>query len=731
MRLHCVPVMQGSTFMPPEGRSVEPVKNRKPDLKARVLKPLTSVALAVVIMISCLHSHALSDNINYGDISGHWAEGTMMMAVADGLIEGNGSSNLYPEDSITIAQALVVLCRVLGVTPTTENLTAAPSESDWYDAYIAQAAAFNLVLNGDGLDMDAPISRQDAFYLIAEAFALVGTETDLSVTDRFPDAGRLTPANRVAVASLISAGFIGGFNGLLTPNEDITRSEFLSLIYKVIGEYVPASDVQPAYEHGVMLRGSSAQLSGVCFTNGVWFDGTATDIDLSGTEASHAVIRSLKLDSLTIGGSTEIGRLTLAAADGDISVAPTDGSSIGTLVVGSGGGSVSAEGIDAIEVTGSGRHVTVTDSADLITVSGLNNTVHVPEGSTVGRIEFLTGASGNRALIDGNVGVLKAGGFGSAADGNGYVENIILCRNDTEVSLDYGSIEEAIIIDLTGASVSISLPEYLEAGSTLNATATIVNATPGLSCTLTWYIDGVQASSADITTCGILPALVYDFEYTPDLSESAVVSVSVRHIAANNDRQEISAYGNVTLENYGRSHWFPVEPVETPRALEDLPARYEGNYTLAWALENDLSHHDKEFWINNGGYTSTTEYIVWVNLAYQRVNIFIDNDGRWELHRVFLVATGASGSGTRTGVTTISYRQRGGWTTTSYSCRPVVRFWPGSGYAFHSRLYHPGTSNLMDARIGFPISHGCVRMYDEDIWYIFDHIPDGTTVVIH
>jgi len=61
----------------------------------------------------------------------------------------------------------------------------------------------------------------------------------------------------------------------------------------------------------------------------------------------------------------------------------------------------------------------------------------------------------------------------------------------------------------------------------------------------------------------------------------------------------------------------------------------------------------------------------------------------------------------------------------------VVNFKTGSGYAFHSRLYNPGWSETFtDARIGFPVSHGCLRMYSEDVQWMYDNIPIGTTVVV-
>jgi lipoprotein-anchoring transpeptidase ErfK/SrfK len=152
---------------------------------------------------------------------------------------------------------------------------------------------------------------------------------------------------------------------------------------------------------------------------------------------------------------------------------------------------------------------------------------------------------------------------------------------------------------------------------------------------------------------------------------------------------------------------------------------------LAWAEANDLSAYEKEVWVNAKGYKSKTAYMIWINLAYQRVNIFEGSEHNWELIRSCIVGTGGPGHGTATGVCATTYKQIAGWTTSRYTCRPVVRFREGTGYAFHSRLYYPGSDRLTDDRIGFPVSAGCIRMYDEDIWYIFDNIPEGTTVVIH
>ena len=106
-----------------------------------------------------------------------------------------------------------------------------------------------------------------------------------------------------------------------------------------------------------------------------------------------------------------------------------------------------------------------------------------------------------------------------------------------------------------------------------------------------------------------------------------------------------------------------------------------------------------------------------------------DNDG--VLPRGYLDGgSGKPSTPTIRGVFAVTYKQSS-WNYGSYYCGPVVRF--HGGYAFHSRLeYWPmGSGRFYDGRIGFPISHGCLRMYDDDIWFIYNNIPGGTTVVVH
>lgn len=168
--------------------------------------------------------------------------------------------------------------------------------------------------------------------------------------------------------------------------------------------------------------------------------------------------------------------------------------------------------------------------------------------------------------------------------------------------------------------------------------------------------------------------------------------------------------------------------VAASKITNKITSTYSGDYTQKYNV--DYSAGLKESYINGKGYSSKTKYLVWVSRQNQKVYVFTGSKQHWKLSKTFICGTGKNSTPTPTGVTYITYREKG-WNHKSYSCKPVVRFYPDTGYAFHSRLYYPNYNGLKDKRIGFPISAGCVRMLDTDITYLYKNIPNNSTVVIY
>ena len=144
----------------------------------------------------------------------------------------------------------------------------------------------------------------------------------------------------------------------------------------------------------------------------------------------------------------------------------------------------------------------------------------------------------------------------------------------------------------------------------------------------------------------------------------------------------------------------------------------------------DFTTSEKETFVNASEYSSTTPYLIWVNLKHQKVNIFMGQKGSWKLQKSFTCASGANKTPTPTG----TYKYCGkdtAWIKPEYQVRPVLYFDIGRGLAFHSRLYSPDGKYLTDSTMGRPVSHGCIRMMDDDIRWMELYMTFGTTVVVY
>ena len=291
---------------------------------------------------------------------------------------------------------------------------------------------------------------------------------------------------------------------------------------------------------------------------------------------------------------------------------------------------------------------------------------------------------------------------------------------------------------LSFTTIELITPEFLPAGEPLYINITLNSNEEGLSCLLTWYINDEIVKEDQIITGNEIPELKHTVKYSRIMEESIDIKVSLQYTTQMNDLHEIEAKKTIIIENYDISYW---KEKETPRVLSSVKSLYDGDFTLEWAEENDFDVFDKELYINAKGYTSETEYLIWVNRDYQRANVFkgTGQANEWELYEVFIISTGLWRYSTPRGVTTIPSRTAAGWAfpEEGYRVEPVVRFWPersspeGSSYAFHSRPLSMQTREVTDTRIGVPASNGCIRMYCEDVWWIYNNIPDHTTVVVY
>lgn len=133
-----------------------------------------------------------------------------------------------------------------------------------------------------------------------------------------------------------------------------------------------------------------------------------------------------------------------------------------------------------------------------------------------------------------------------------------------------------------------------------------------------------------------------------------------------------------------------------------------------------------EAFINSFPNTSQTPYFVWVDLARQMIYVFKGSNQYWSLYKMLICATGKPTTSTVRGTFIISDRGE------ILHSREIVKYWVKfhDNYLFHSCPIDT-SGNVIDPRLGIPISNGCIRMHEEDAKWFFTTIPSQTTVWIN
>ena len=710
----------------------------------------------------------------FPDIAGHWAEDALNTAVEMGLLNGV-DGRILPNNPVKRSEAVVILNRVLGASAadSTAGLTGTPQNA-WYINDLGKAIHLGLIDAADSRNFNTASTRAEAFVLMARAFVYERAEAASDELDDFTDTGSMTDEQLQAAAALVAAGIVNGSTATtLRPDAQLTRAEFVTMVTRVADQIITdeaadseaastetdsetpstetdaetadsettptETDSEAAGAQAPALRGGSVIAQPVSEVKDTAIDGDliyavdAADVRLSAVDANgRIVLKGAEQTALYASNGTEIDLLAADPA-GSAEIDLNDSSRTGTLLIAGRGGAVAFAGeADNVEITASGRTIDLSGlAAETLTVTGSNNTITV--SGSIGAIAIDGGAKNNRLTLNGTADTLLVAGVGSKVDGSGKAAAVDIRAVNCEVTVASDSKIENIDSGLSGVSLSMGVPTKVLPGGSLVTQITFQGVTTPKICSAQWYKNGKPMAGYsndhfEMTADAVSRITTY-FTFTKDMETSVTMGFKLTYENPSTDEtEELYIEKTVPIENYS-DEWYYERDVN--RVLNLVSSTYRGNYTTSYAVNNDYSTLEKEIWINAKGYSSKTQYLIWVNRAYPHANVFQGSKGNWKLIKSFLVGIGAPSTPTPTGVTTVSYKSAGGWTTSTYTVRPVVGFYPGTGYAFHSRLCYPGTDTEYDFSAGYPVSHGCVRMYKNDVKWIYNNIPVGTTVVIH
>ena len=181
---------------------------------------------------------------SFKDMEKHWARDDVDDMASRLIVGGVDKDSFAPDRDITRAEFAVILVKALGLFRPGEGKAAFSDvdKADWY--YDAVSIAYeNGLIAGYGKNMfkpEAGITREEAMVILSKAMKLAGLNANSSgeeagkLLEKYGDGGKVSSWAKEAVAACLRSELLSGYNGLLTPRENITRAETASVVRRLL-----------------------------------------------------------------------------------------------------------------------------------------------------------------------------------------------------------------------------------------------------------------------------------------------------------------------------------------------------------------------------------------------------------------------------------------------------------------------------------------------------------------
>lgn len=332
-----------------------------------------------------LPSNAFAADLSqYRDFPNDWSAKSLEQAIDDGLL--NGSNGMIDAKGLlTRAQMAAIVSRAFGAAKTAsldDYRDVLPSA--WYYSDMGKAVKMGAFQGANGLlNPDAPITREEAFTVLARAFALEGGSS--ATLKDFIDGGTVSSWASESVAALVAGGYVNGANGMLNLKNNITRAEFAKVITGMAASYVGAEGVSgKTVEGNMIVRESGASLSGMTINGDLIIADSADKVSLDNVKVTGRIVIRGGADAVGIKDTTT-GKGVLVSSPNGAAAISVSGGSVGTVTAKS-----------DLSLSGSVSNVAVTDKA----------TLTVEKNASVGTVTV--SAAGSKVTGDGKVTNVQA-----------------------------------------------------------------------------------------------------------------------------------------------------------------------------------------------------------------------------------------------------------------------------------------------------------------------------------
>ena len=202
----------------------------KGGIKLKSSNKVFLIALTVCIILG-MTSVAFAAGLS--DLNGHWAKNQIESWVNQGLAKGYPDATFKPDNSITRAEFITLVNRVVGSTQNGQVAFSDVTSSDWFYQEIAKTTGY---INGyeDGTFRPyKQISRQEVAVIIGR-LAKLYPSSNMDELNNFADAESIPEWSRGAINSVIAKGYMVGYpDQTFRPTQSITRAESIVVLNRI------------------------------------------------------------------------------------------------------------------------------------------------------------------------------------------------------------------------------------------------------------------------------------------------------------------------------------------------------------------------------------------------------------------------------------------------------------------------------------------------------------------
>lgn len=203
-------------------------------MKKLSIKSILILAICMVLML------IMQISVYAQDYTGHWAENIIDNWIIEGYLFGNKSGEIKPNDSITRAEFVTLINRVLKSNEKADITFKDVSTDKWYYQEIQKAMSLGYINGYDKYTFkpESLITREEAVSILVKIMYLDSQETP-SLNLEFKDKEQISQWSKQYLVHAIDKRIINGYNdNTLRPKANLTRAEAIKII-----EYATKLDI--------------------------------------------------------------------------------------------------------------------------------------------------------------------------------------------------------------------------------------------------------------------------------------------------------------------------------------------------------------------------------------------------------------------------------------------------------------------------------------------------------